>query len=156
MADDARTDGDESGGRSSVWTWLLPALAFVAGVALGAVVVAVGASGGDDRQPDVSASPTSEPDAGAEPTSTAPSDAVVRVPAACLQAADAAEEAARQVDDLVEAVRVFDAGRLQELVDRFQELQPEVQRLADACREVAGDRLQDGDLVTPTPAPAPS
>ena len=156
MADSTRTDGDATSGGGSVWTWLLPALAFVAGVALGAVVVAVGASGDGDGRSDVTASPTSDPSAGADPTSTASSDAVVRVPSSCLEAADGAEEAAREVDDVVEAVRAFDARRLQEIVDRFQQLQPEVQRLADQCRETAGERIQDGELVTPTPAPASS
>lgn len=154
MADDVRTDADAKGGEGSVWTWLLPALAFVAGVALGAVVVGVGASGDGDGTAQVGASPTSEPSSGDQPTGTASSDALVRVPASCLQAADGAEEAAREVDDVVEAVRTFDARRLQELVDRFQQLQPEVQRLADQCRGAAGDQLREGELVTPAPAPS--
>ena len=147
------------GGRS--FSWLLPALAFVAGVALGAVVVGVGNLGGSDepRAADVATSPSPSED-DAEPTAS--SDVVVRVPGACLEAADGAEEAARQVDDVADAVRSFDARRLQELVDRFQQLQPEVQRLADRCRELAGDRLQEGTFVTPEPgastgpAPTPS
>ena len=147
------------GGGSRSWRWLLPALAFVAGVALGAVVVGVGNLGEDDvSAARVEVSPSPEPRDDAEPSAS--SDVVVRVPGACLDAADGAEEAARQVDDVADAVRALDARRLQELVDRFQQLQPEVQRLADRCRELAGGRLAEGTLVTPEPAastgPAPT
>ena len=157
-APDAPAAGSGGGG---TWRWLLPALAFVAGVALGAAVVGVGNLGEDDvRASSTAASPTPEPTDEADPTAS--SDVVVRVPGACLEAAEGAEEAARQVDDVAEAVRAFDARRLQELVDRFQQLQPEVQRLADRCRELSGTRLQEGTLVTPEPvastgpAPTPS
>ena len=151
--------GGSGSGSGRSWTWVLPALAFVAGVALGAAVVSVGNLGGDDsRAAAVAVSPSPSPDDDAGPSASA--DVVVRVPGACLEAADGAEEAAREVDDVADAVRSFDARRLQELVDRFQQLQPEVQRLADRCRELAGDRLQEGTFVTPEPVastgPAPT
>lgn len=169
-ADDSARDGaDEKAGAAATgappttggtsgrsWSWLLPALAFVAGVALGALVVGVGTLGddaGSTSASGVTASPTAEPDP-EEPRSSA--DVIVRVPGACLEAADGAEEAARQVDDVADAVRAFDARRLQELVDRFQQLQPEVQRLADRCRELSGGRLQEGTLVTPEAVPTPT
>lgn len=146
-------DGPTSSPGRSVWTWLLPALTLVAGVALGASVVAAGTAGDDDEEPraSVSAEP-SDPAAGG---STSEEDLLVRVPAACLQAADGAEEAAGQFDDVAEAVSALDAARLQELVDRFQQLQPEIQRQADECRSTAGAQLGDGTLVTPTPTPTP-
>lgn len=145
------------GGRppSSSWTWLLPVLTFLVGCLLGGVVVAAGAFDGDDDQvaaPSTTSSP--EPGDGAEPSPT-PSDLVVRVPESCLRAAEAAAEASRQFDDVVAAVRDLDARRLQELVDRVQQAQPEAQRLAEQCRSVAGERLLDVD-VTPTPAPTPT
>ena len=160
MADPTSDSPAGSDGRST-WTWLLPALAFVAGVALGAVVVAVGASGDDDDTvPGVTASSSPEasatPDGAGNVTATPSGDALVRVPASCLDAADGAERAARQVDDVAAAVREFDARRLQELVDEFQQLQPEVQRLADQCRSAAGEGLGDGTLVTPAPAASAS
>jgi hypothetical protein len=144
-------DGTE--GRSSVTTWLLPALAFVAGVALGAVVVAVGTTAdgdagllaGDDATP----TPTATAD------DSAREDLIVRVPAACLDAADAAEQAARRVDDVVRAVGDLDARRLQELVDEFQRLEPVARTFAEQCRSFAGERLQDGLLVSPAPTGSP-
>lgn len=149
--------GPESSQGRSVWSWLLPALTLVAGVALGASVVAAGTAGDDGEEsrasPSVSAEP-SDPAAGAG-ASTSEEDLLVRVPAACLQAADGAEEAAGQFDDVAEAVGALDAGRLQELVDRFQQLQPEIQRHAEECRSTAGAQVGDGTLVTPTPTPTP-
>lgn len=145
----------EDSAAARAW-WLLPALAFVVGIVLGGVVVGVGAFGGsDDAEP--SASVTSEPEepADEEEPATSPSDVLVRVPAQCLEAADGAEQVARQVDDVVEAVRALDARRLQELLDEFQQLQPDIQALADRCREVAGEQLQDGGLITPAPAATP-
>lgn len=142
----------DSQGRS-VWSWLLPALTLVAGVALGASVVAAGTAGDDDEEPQASASVSAEPSDPAAGAGTSQEDLLVRVPAACLQAADGAEEAAGQFDDVAEAVGALDAGRLQELVDRFQRLQPEIQQHAEECRSTAGAQVGDGTLVTPTPTP---
>lgn len=144
---------DSPSGRA--W-WLLPALAFVVGVVLGAVVVGVGASVGSDAA-DTTASVTAEPEApdDEQEPATSPSDVLVRVPGSCLEAADGAEQAAGQIDDVVEAVRALDARRLQELLDEFQQLQPDIQALADRCREVAGEQLEDGGLITPAPAATP-
>lgn len=130
--------------------WLLPALTLVAGVALGASVVAATSGGGDGERPTAQASPSGQP-AEPVPTSTpggSRDDLLVRVPASCLEAADRASEAAGQFDDVAEALGALDARRLQELVDRFQRLQPEIQRQADDCRLTAG--VQQGG-VTPTP-----
>lgn len=149
----AGSDGDST---SSTWTWLLPVITFLVGCLLGGLVVGAGAfddaeSGLADAQPTESPTPD---DAGTP--SPGPTDLVVTVPESCLEAADRASEFARQVDDVVVAVRDLDARRLQEIVDEIQQLQPNVQRLAEQCRSVAGERLQDGQLATPTPAPTPA
>lgn len=132
-------------------TWLLPALTFIAGVALGAVVVAVGSSGNDGGG--TTASPPTPAPAPVGP-SPARSDLVVKIPGVCLDAIDSAEEATREVDDLVSAVRAFDAARLQALVDRFQELEVTIRASAEGCREVTGERLEDG-VGAPSPTAAP-
>ena len=135
-------------------SWLLPALTFAAGVALGAVVVAVGNTGGGGNGGAASrAVESAEP--GAIDPSPSRRDLIVQVPGVCLEAIDAAEAATREVDDLVEAVRDFDAARLQELVDRFQQLESTTRESADRCRAVSGERLQDGTLVVPSLTPAP-
>lgn len=150
------TPGDGDRTASSTWTWLLPVLTFLVGCLLGGVVVGAGAFGGDEQQ---AAAPeaTASPDAGADPDpSPGADDLVVRVPESCLEAADGATEATGQVDEVVTAVRDLDARRLQEIVDRIQRVQPEVQRLAEQCRSVAGQRLQDGQLATSAPVPTAS
>lgn len=146
-ADPAREPTSTS---SSPWTWLLPGLTFLVGCLLGGAVIAAGAFGGDGTDvaaPSVSASPGD--DASPEPS---PDGVAVRVPQACLDAADQAATVSSQAQDAVAAVRDLDARRLQEIVDSFQQLEPEVQRLADECRERAGDRVAEGSLTTPAPA----
>lgn len=146
-----------TGRRSSPWTWLLPALTFLVGCLLGGVVVAAGAFDGDDDEPLRAAPGASQQpgdgEDGPQPTPTS-GDVVVRVPESCLQAADMATSAIGQIDRVVEAVRDLDARRLQEIVDQVQKLEPEVRRLADQCRSVSGERLQDA--VSPTPAASPT
>lgn len=137
----------------SRWTWLLPAITFVVGVALAGVVFAVTGSGdGDGAVSDARASASP-----AAPT-TAPSSAglVVTVPQSCLDAADGVTRTSQEVRGAVDAVRDLDARRLQEIVDRIQALQPQVQALANTCRATAGTRLQDGTLATAAPAPSPT
>ena len=139
---------------SSPWTWLLPVLTFLVGCLLGGAVIAAGAFGGDSSDVAApSASPEPEDDASPQPS---PDGVVVRVPQACLDAADRAATVSSQAQDAVAAVRDLNARRLQEVVDSFQQLEPEVQRLADECRETAGDRLVEGELTTPAPAATPA
>lgn len=146
--------GDTGKATSSTWTWLLPVLTFLVGCVLGGVVVGAGAFDGDDETV-ASPSTTSSPTSGdAEPSPT-PNDLVITIPESCLQAAEAASEASQQFDDVVAAVRDLDARRLQEVVDSVQQAQPEAQRLAEQCRSVAGERLQDVEVV-PGASPTPS
>lgn len=146
-ADPAREPTSTS---SSPWTWLLPVLTFLVGCLLGGAVIAAGAFGGDDTDlATPTASPSPGDDASPEPS---PDGVAVRVPQACLDAADQAATVTSQAQDAVAAVRDLNARRLQEIVDSFQQLEPEVQRLADECRETAGERLTEGSLTSPAPA----
>jgi len=147
------TGGGEGRSGSSRWSWLLPVLTFLAGCLLGGVVVAAGAPDDADGR---AVPQASAPGAAEAAPSPSPSDLVVRVPEACLAAADSAQEFTRQVDDVVLAVRDLDARRLQEIVDQVQQSQPELRRLAEQCRSVTGERLTDGQLATSAPAPSPS
>lgn len=132
--------------RGSRWVWVLPALTFLAGLALGALVI----GGPDDRPASGPADAAGAP--GPEP-SAAPSDLLVRVPEPCLAVAEQAEEAMAVVDRAVDAVRSFDPRELQQVLDRAQELRPGVERLAADCRARAGRDVAGGDTVTSTPTP---
>lgn len=140
------SDSTPTSAGGSRWIWLLPALTFVAGAALGAAVVA--ASGDDDHggRPAAAPAPTATPQA-----SPTPAGLVVTVPQPCLDAADGVAETSQEVRGAVDAVRSLDARRLQEIVDRIQALQPRVQMLADTCRAAAGSRLENGTLTSSPP-----
>ena len=127
---------DEEGARWRRWTVLLPALTFVAGLALGAAVL--GASTTQDDEGTVGGRPP--PSAAPVPSPTA-SDLLVRVPGPCLQAAERAEQAYALVEQGVTAARELDARGLADLVDQVQQERPEVQALVDACRAAAGEAV---------------
>ena len=141
MGDDARTEAagrrepprhltDEPSGRWGRWSVLLPALTFLAGLLLGAAVL--GATRSDDGTPPPRAAPSAVPT-----PSPSPSDALVRVPGPCLQAAEQAEQAYALVEQGVAAARELDARGLADLVDEVQRRRPEVQALLEACRTAA-------------------
>ena len=130
------------------WSVVLPAVTFLLGLLLGAVVVA---ASGDDEQ-DRTAAPAAPK---AAPTPSAEGQLTVRVPGPCLRAAEAAEQAYAVLEQGVAAARDLDARRLQELVDTVQRERPQVEALVRACREQAA-----AALVSPAPsaagAPSPS
>ena len=124
---------DDDGPRWRRWSVLLPALTFVAGLALGAAVL--GASTTEDEEgerPAPSAAPTPTPEEGG---------LLVRVPPSCLQAAERAEQAYALVEQGVAAARELDARELADLVDEVQQQRPQVQALVDACRAAAADAV---------------
>lgn len=122
---------DQDEARWRRWSVLLPALTFLAGVALGAAVL--GASTTEDEP---RAAPTAPPTPSASPT-----DVTIRVPGPCLQAAERAEQAYALVERGVTAARDLDARELADLVDEAQRQRPEVQSLVEACRSAATDAV---------------
>ena len=127
------------------WSWLLPALTFLVGLALGGLVL------GGDGDPPRAAAPVP---AGGEPSPPPdPGDLLVRVPEPCLRVADEAEQAVATLDRAVDAARSLDARRLQDVVDDVQRLRPRLEDLADRCRSRAGQDAGSGDTVGATPTP---
>lgn len=131
---------DAPGTRARTWSVLLPALTFLAGLALAAAVL--GATSSDD-EPDAAAQPTPTP---TPSTSPAQPELVVTVPGPCLQSAERAEQAYALLEQGVTAARDLDARALADLVDQVQRERPQVEALVQACREAAGDAV-----VQPTP-----
>lgn len=127
-----------------VQAWLVPALAFLAGAALVAVVFVVGDSGGDDDQVQLAPTPSAVP-------SPSPSkDAlVVQVPAPCVEAARLSDDVTSALGDVATAARDFDARRLQETLDVVQKLRPQVESVSQQCLDIAAD----AQIVTATPTP---
>jgi len=61
------------------------------------------------------------------------------VPAECADGLERARDVLAQIPDALEALRNLDTARPQEILDRLQRLQPEVNSLATRCRERVGD-----------------
>jgi hypothetical protein len=121
-------------------SWLLPALAFVVGVALGALVVtAVDSAGSRAGTTAGGAGPVT---AGSGPAGTTPSpgtsgDLTVTVPAECAALADDARDAANLLEQGAAAARDLDAKALADVVRRMQDARDRLAAQADACRGAA-------------------
>ncbi len=128
----APRDAPRGGGMS----WLIPALTFLVGLLLGAVVM--GVSGNGDAI-DVAASPTTTGSV-VSPTAS-PSvrpDSTVTIPGSCLEVADSAKELGELVGDAAGAAQEFDASGLSTIVRELQESQTGLEEKADECRSAAG------------------
>lgn len=150
--------------RHSGWAWLLPAGTFLAGCALGAVVVGVGKVGGEDA-PASSASSTAADDDGAtgdddgaatEEPAAEDTGLYVRVPDSCLQTADDATTLVEQVDRMVAAVADLEPERLRQTIDDVQQIRDGVADVADQCRAAAEQRLEDSAEAGDAPSARPS
>ncbi len=124
--------GSPRGGMS----WLIPALTFLVGLLLGAVVMGVSGNGDDV---DVATSPTTtDPVVAATASPSARPDATVTVPGSCLDVADSAEELGELIGDAAGAAQELDASGLSSIVRELQESQTGLEEKADACRSEAG------------------
>jgi len=116
---------------ASGWLRAVPAITFVVGLLLGALVVGVGLDGdGTATDGDSTETPTS----GADPTPT--DDVQVVVPQECLQAAQTVTEATNLIRSGVEAIRDFRPDELADLLDRLEDLDAEAQDQAAQCSQV--------------------
>ena len=145
--------------RGSRWSWLVPAGTFLAGCALGGVVVGVGAVGGDGDEPGRAVASASPEDEGGQDGATGedPADAdesglYVRVPESCVRSAQDATTLVEQVDRVVAAVADLEPERLRQTVDDVQQVRDQVQDVAEQCQEAAAQRLQDAEADDDAPA----
>jgi len=139
VADETR--GTE--GNSAFWAVLLPALTFVAGVVLASAVFFI--------VDDVGNEDTAQPAATSTPASPADSEElVVQIPAACVDAAEAATSVGRVLDDLAAAVTDLNTRELQDTLDAVQTLRPQIERTSQECLDIAADAR----IVLPTPTPS--
>lgn len=119
--------------------WLIPAVTFLVGVLLGAVVVGVSRSGdgGDVAQgstpsgTQTTAAPTVSTTTASRPAAT------VTVPGSCLQVADNTQQLLDLVQKAAGAARDLDASQLSSIVRQLQEAQAGLQAQANACQSAA-------------------
>ncbi|VXC58776.1 hypothetical protein [Nocardioides sp. AX2bis] len=123
---------------------LLPALTFVVGLGLGALVVLAGQPERDAPEP--SAEP-SAPASSAAGEGTA--DTVVTLPGACEDAAETLTEATRLIDDVAAAVRDFRPDELVGLLDRLEDLDSAARSQTAEC-----SRVDISESASPEPAPS--
>lgn len=122
-------------GGARFWMIMVPAVAFLLGVALGAIVVAAGSteSGATaSTSPGASASTSAPPGTSSSTSERAP--ATITVPGACLQVADDSQRLLDLVNQIAAAARDLDAARLSDLVRQVQDAQTVLQRDTQACR----------------------
>jgi hypothetical protein len=123
---------------------LLPALTFVVGLGLGAVVVL--ASQPERDAPEAGGEPSASPSAAA---GEGTADTVVTLPGACEDAAETLTEATRLIDDVAAAVRDFRPDELVGLLDRLEDLDSEVRSQTAEC-----SRVDVSESASPEPSPS--
>lgn len=131
-ADEPKAPATKStiGSRLGQW-WMLPAVTFVVGVLLGAVVLWATTSG--DNSPSTASGPTATSSITPAPTVT--TTATLSVPRECLKVADDAKAVTDVVTQMVAAARDLDAAKLSDLVRQLQTAQKTVQDDAATCRD---------------------
>ena len=126
---------------------LLPALTFLVGLALAAVVVrAIGPQG----DPAATQPPAPSPSASSQATSP---DTVVTLPGACEDAAANITEATKLLDDAASAVRDFEPQKLVDLLNQLEDIDNATRPLAQECSRV--DVAESGSPST-SPSTSPS
>lgn len=125
-------------------TWLIPALTFLVGLLLGALVVGASGLGDDD---DVTAAPVpTATDPGTSPTTGTQDrpDTTVTVPGACLDAAEGTQGLLTLVQEAATAAQELDAAELSSIVRQLQESQATLESLSNDCRSAAGSATTSG------------
>lgn len=111
--------------------WLLPAATFLAGLALGAVMVWLAQPGESETE---TGTGEPSPEATLSPSPSPSETGGIVIPDSCLRAADAAEELVSIGREAVGALGDLDAVRLQELVADIEELDARVRDDVADCR----------------------
>lgn len=149
----AEPDRSSSGGssasgpqpqRSGRLTWLIPALTFLVGLLLGALVVGASGLGDDDGQTAAPDPTATEPVAPSTTGTQDRPDATVTVPGACLAAADGTQGLLTLVQDAATAAQELDAAELSSIVRQLQESQADLESLTNDCRSAAGSPTTSG------------
>lgn len=117
--------------------FLVPALTFLIGLALGGVLVWVGDVGGGTGGEDDPQAQPSQTTSAPNPQATTP-DVTVTVPGSCVEAAERSQQVLDLASQAARAIGDLDARELQEIVAQMQDLEPTVRDAATRCQELAG------------------
>ncbi len=123
---------------------LLPALTFLVGLGLGAVVVLA-----SEPERDVPQTAAEAPAAASPEPGEGTADTVVTLPGACEDAADSLTEATRLIDDVAGAVRDFRPDELVGLLDQLEDLDAQVRSQTAECSRVDVSESASPEPTTP-------
>lgn len=124
-----------------VW---VPAVTFLVGIGLGALVVGV-AGGGDSGA-------ASTPPPSTSPSSPSPSGGTaVVVPNQCLEAARTVREATDLIRSNVTAIRDFQAQKIVDFLNQLEDLDQQARQQAAACQDVSVQQRATGS-ASPSPS----
>lgn len=145
------------------WRWVA---AFVVGIVVGGVVVAVAGLGGTTNDnfsngvtPTLTPTGTATPQSTAAALSPAPSGAGggrVLIDASCLQAINRAQDIYNATTDLATAARQLDANRLDQIVRRLGVIEPQLRQALGACHATVQAPSTTPTAASATGPPAPS
>ena len=111
--------------------WILPVLTFLGGLALGAVLMGIGADPAGVEEAAGNGAETGTEQPTPTPTTT---DVTVTVPGSCLDAAQYSEELLALGNRTTDALSGFDVSALRAILADMQALQPELREAAERCR----------------------
>ena len=145
---DPKHQADENARRSQRRSrWWIPVLTFVAGIAVGVLIVGLL----DTSTPDLSAVPSASPATpSAAGSQSAPAGASARVNAACVRVINEAQDVATILSEVGPAITTVNLQQLDDIVRRLQSIQTRLQNDLRDCRveaEVSG---------TPSTVPSPA
>ena len=126
--------------------WWIPVLTFVAGIAVGVLIVGLL----NTSTPDFSALQSSAPATPSPPAPPPPSEAGARVNAACVRVINEAQDVATILSEVGPALSAVNLQQLDDMVRRLQSIQ---RRLDDDLRDCRVEAEVSG---TSSPVPSPS
>jgi hypothetical protein len=126
------TNPESGRSRGGALFWVVPALTFLVGLGLGALIVWLGTGGSGST----SAESSSSSGAGSSAATSSSPPTTITVPAECAQIADQVQAVRDDLAQAVTAIGALDTDAIGRALSDLQTRQAEISRLAESCRQV--------------------